>query len=270
MSNTDKETVVPGSPSGLMTMNQFLTNPTGFGSAGVARRDIIRRDLYGRFRVMLSKTGGSLPTRIYKGKEGYIFRVSVPSEKHASVSYDVLIHSKRPEGEQVGLTVGDWEIQFFSNALNFTFTYAYVTAKAGLLWEPVRRKCSPESLRTPPKTRNPVEELGFEKSVYFTLLWLREAGWHRLNLLEAHSTKSTLEGILQDVATSEQKIKEYRAADKLASEGKKAAMAAKRGNKPPPTANEARKVPMTRKSSTTKGAPDVKQTKRVQSTKKKR
>ena len=62
-------------------------------------------------------------------------------------------------------------------------------------------KCLPKALSEPPTVRNPSESLGFEKSILFALLWLKERGILNFKILMDSIGKNKL-----DVRSEERRV----------------------------------------------------------------
>ena len=65
-------------------------------------------------------------------------------------------------------------MKVFSNSPNFTFTYAYVFNKEGFVIDWMKSRMSQRSLNEEPVKRNPDQGFGFEKSIYFSILFFQE------------------------------------------------------------------------------------------------
>lgn len=193
-----------------MTMENYLINPVGHKSASVARRDIIIANLEGRYRKMRReiKFGWKVDVFMSSFDGCYYFKFKIPSEEIEKLFYDVVIKFNPPEAKKRYLTLNQYNIQLFSNAANFTFTYAYIFNLQNLLIPELKYKLSQKSLNDPPKKRNPQEDIGFEKSVYYALLYMKE--------LEIHKFKSIRNPIpykkeyIQNVSSFDVKFKEQK------------------------------------------------------------
>jgi hypothetical protein len=224
-----RKAYVPGEKPGDLTLGQFLTNPTGTGSSAVANRGRTIADLRARFDKLMRSNEGKMRARSFRDGSAFVVHVEVPSETFGQVKYDVLMEATPPEGEgSSSSTITDWTIRFWSNSPAFTFTYAHVVDKMGLLLPMARPKCSPASLTDEPKVRNPVQELGFEKSVYFAILYMRETGLTMVSKLGTVSINK--KELLDQVTSSDAKLAEFRKAQLDQSAGRKAAKSKELGS----------------------------------------
>lgn len=193
-----------------MTASQFLKNPTGKGSATVARRDRIILDMRTRFSYLYKKNKRNFKLKIFLHQENYYFYFQIPSEDYFKdgLHYDVIIEF-RPPNEKAAKTkdLNNYLIRFISNSPNFMFTYGYLYNKDDLLISWLSYKLGKKALTQAPVVRNPRHEYGFEKSVYFALLYLETNPKALKNPL--HLTLPNRQRIKKTFMPSDLKLKEY-------------------------------------------------------------
>lgn len=152
----------------------MIDNPSGSGSAFLASRRSIKKALDQGYSDIVHKSGRyfiAIPFMDING--GLLFRVKVPSEdyKHNKIAYDVFIEIE-PERPDRKLKASMREIRVYSNCPSFIFTYAYVFNKLDRIIPNFKDKIPKKALEEAPKIRNPVETLGFEKSIYYACRYL--------------------------------------------------------------------------------------------------
>ena len=143
----------------------MIDNPTGKGSGNVAARYRIRQAMSATYIKLLQKYRKQFYTVPYLYPDGRIlFHVKVPSEAYLinKISYDVLIEFENKPGTRLALR----NAKFFSNSPSFIFTYAYVFYHKDLVIPAFAGKLPSQCISQAPVIRNPVESLGFEKSIY--------------------------------------------------------------------------------------------------------
>ena len=198
-----------------MTAAQFLSNPTGKGSATVARRDRIKADMIARYESLYRKSRKNFGVRIFEHQDKFYYVFKIPSEFYHSenLQYDVIIEFRPPTKKHQADTLNRYHIRFFSNSPNFTFTYAYIYNQDDMLIKWMKPRISNTALKQPPEVRNPREEYGFEKSVYFALLFLKNHP-RLMNKRARNLTTNSKRTIISNSKTSNQKLKEYNEAKK--------------------------------------------------------
>ena len=199
----------------LLTMQSFLINPTGKHSANIARRDRIRADLTARFQKLYREQRKNFSVTFFRlpKDQKVVCRITVPSEELNKVNftYDTMVEFTYPPSAQ-GLptsvnfdSLKHMSIRVFSNSPGFTFTYAYVFNQEDLIIDWMKPRLSRRSLTEAPDKRNPDYTLGFEKSLYFSMLYLQEFSRTHPKLYMNDWSKMS---IMRAIPTANQKLEE--------------------------------------------------------------
>lgn len=156
-----------------MTFKEWVTNPSGKGSAVMSTKQMYR-DLYDKkLNLLVLKEGNDFKYTLYKSKDerAFYIHIKIPSEVVSKFYYDVVImfYTINP-AYAVGTTLNHYDMKVFSNSPDFMFTHAHAYLKQGLLFEDMSSKLPKESLRNVAKERNPKDEIGYIKSIYFTYM----------------------------------------------------------------------------------------------------
>lgn len=157
-----------------ISLRQMVDNPTGKGSGNVAARYRIRQSMSAMYIKVLQKYRKQFFAVPYLYQDGRIlYHVKVPSEAYNlnKISYDVLIEFENQPGSRLALR----NAKFFSNSPSFIFTYAYVFNQKDILVDTFKNKLPIQCLTVPPIVRNPVESLGYEKSIYIAGRYLLDS-----------------------------------------------------------------------------------------------
>lgn len=204
-----------------ISVNQLLKNPSGKYSAYFGRRDLIIQNMEDRFYNILKKKK-EFKTKIYRDGDSYFYVLKVPSETLEDFYFDVVIEAfPVSEGFKTDFSINNYNVRLFSNSPNFIFTYAYVYNKTDTLIEFLKEKISDRALEEEPKVRNPIESYGYEKSVYFALLYLKEKGLNVKSKADKESKKLDKKEILKEVLDSDAMLKKYNIAKNKEKEQKK-------------------------------------------------
>jgi hypothetical protein len=194
----------------VMTMTQLIQNPTGPYSAYFARRDLTIRNLEERYRSLMQQRGSDLKLKQLRDKDDYYFFFKIPSETYEKLHYDVVIKfSPIVDQSKSDFSLNNYRVQLFSNSPNFVFTYAYVYNQDDMLIDFLKPKISEKALTEAPGIRNPIQSYGFEKSVYFALLYIKG---NRLNVKSSgnwsQADKLNRKDLLKAVDGSEEKMRQ--------------------------------------------------------------
>ena len=158
----------------LISLRQLVDNPTGKGSAYVAKRSMIKQGLNATYLKILQRYRKQFYAVPYTYPDGRImFHVKVPSESYNinKISYDVLFEFDNNRAKALPLR----NVRCFSNSPSIIFTYAYVFYKKSLIIPAFLRNLPTECKTLPPAIRNPVESMGWEKSIYIAARYLLDS-----------------------------------------------------------------------------------------------
>lgn len=207
----------------VLTFKQFLQNPTGPYSAYFGKRVEIINNLENRFSKLLSSRMKDFTCKLYKEKEDYYFHVTVPSETFKEITYDIVVKlTPSNDACKSESSLFNYKCQFFSNSPAFVFTYAYVFNKDGNLINFLSNKISAKALKEEPNIKNPVQIYGYEKSLYFAMLYIKYKFYHiKTNILSLQKTLNKKE-LLKNIDHSDKKLAEYQKYKKIEAINKKA------------------------------------------------
>lgn len=162
-----------------MTFKEWVANPSGKGSAVMSTKTMYREMYNKKFNLVLLREANKFTYTLYKSKDEYNYYIDfkIPSEVIKNFYYDVLIEfsTKNPAFSVTG-TLDKYDIRVFSNSPDFMFTHAHAYNKTGLLFTDAISKLPKESVTKVAKERNPKDEIGYVKSIYFAFLLMQQRG----------------------------------------------------------------------------------------------
>jgi hypothetical protein len=190
-------------------MNRLLQNPSGPYSAYFARRDLTIRNLNDRY-LQMQKEKKEFKLEIFSEKDDYYFYFKVPSETYEKLFYDVVLKFTPVETQsKFDMTLNNYAVNLFSNAPNFLFTYAYVYNQDGIIVDFLLDKISDKALNEPPNMKNPIQSYGFEKSVYFALLYIKNNRLHIKSAINYRAKPLDRKKLFKAVDSTDEKLKQY-------------------------------------------------------------
>jgi hypothetical protein len=197
-----------------MKLSEFSTNPSGAGSSYLYSRDAIRADIARRY-ASLRESGGKFDISVYSWKDDpkrKVFHVKVPSESVPGFYFDIVLDVIGGFTSRRAFLGSD--VQVFSNSPSWTFTYAYVAKKVGLVVPWLEGKVGDFALSTPPRETNPPEALGFEKTTSMALAFILDtegflaaASAPTLKKKQFTSSIRDCQQIVSDYQTAEKKVR---------------------------------------------------------------
>jgi hypothetical protein len=202
----------------IITLHQFLTNPTGSRSSFVGKNKEIKENLNMRYKNILSKNNGKLYNEIYYDNKGhtYWFYFKIPSETFDELYYDVVLEfvPDKREYENNSL-IEDYSINFFSNSPHMMFTYTYVLKENKITVPSLEKakKYSKTALTKKPKVTNPVQIFGFEKSCYYACKYIDDNKLYKKELINKNlkiiKTNKDIINFYNSIKSQEAKFEEY-------------------------------------------------------------
>lgn len=211
-------------PEELLSLDEVITNPTGRGSANVARRDVIKENLKARFEKDILRKG--VRFEVYTEGEGFVIHSKIPSESYPDLHYDCVIKISPREGLEESRSVKSYDTSFFSNIPVFGYTYAYALYHLNWIIPETYEKFERVHFKEAPNERNPLQEFGFEKSIYFTLLYMSHQQFFLRSRLERFSRgEINWRNFLAGIPSLDEKLAQHNRARKKAEKIKKAAKA---------------------------------------------
>lgn len=189
-----------------MTMEEYLSNPMGKGSA-VPMSGQIKSALDTQYNELRSK----IICNWYLYKEDSLVAVLKIPSRSVDLFYDVIVEfDLKSIPEEKNLT-NFCNFRVFSNCPSFVFTYAYTFYKKNLLCKWAMSKYSNEVLSQSPDIRNQYQIINFERSLYFAFKYL--SGYGRNNIRNLKSTAAKEDNyttMLRWVVTSDEILERYR------------------------------------------------------------
>lgn len=160
-----------------MTFDGYIKSPNG---SRVFTNKQVYYDLYkDKLDKILVRETGKIKYDLYEDKKKgtYYIHMKVPSEPIAKFYYDVVIefYTNDPKLKD-SKSVKDYFIKFYSNDPAFVYTFAHAMAKNNLFIDDLSEKMSKKPLKSKGIERNPKDEIGYVKSLYFAYLTILRYG----------------------------------------------------------------------------------------------
>ena len=157
-----------------MTFDEYIKNPMGSKSSVMSNRQMYKElytDKWGKITV---RENGIVRFKLYKSGEDYFIHIKIPSEVIPKFYYDTVIRLYL-KNKMTGIvkSLSSYDVQFFSNDPSFIYTFAHAFKKAGLLIKDLEYKINPIALKTKAVEKNPKDQVGYVKSLYFAYLVMK-------------------------------------------------------------------------------------------------
>jgi hypothetical protein len=134
--------------------------------------------------------------KVFKEKEDYFIYAKVPSESNDEypdskpIHYDVIIQLSPPNKASLAWTdIREYDAKVYANIPSFVFTFNYVYHFRRALITMPNGFYTQKAVMERPRVRNPLNLLGIEKSLWFTIFYLDD---HRM------FKRSNIDSLLKD------------------------------------------------------------------------
>ena len=162
-----------------MTYNDYIKNPMGKKNAVFSKRELYYGLYSDKFDKILVRENGKITYNQFVDKKNdkYYIYIKIPSEVIAKFYYDVVIEfsSTNPLSKGVQNLEG-YDVRFFSNDPAFVFTFAHAFITNDVFITELKPKMSKLAVKTVATEKNPKDELGYVKSLFFAYLFIKQRG----------------------------------------------------------------------------------------------
>lgn len=192
-----------------MKIREYLTNPAGKGSSIFGDQSSIK-ERYSEEAKSLLESGKGAPNMYSLRNRYLIFYYQLQSksgEKYGKdLHYDILILVDTKAITLENSKLMDMDFRVFSNSPSFLYTYLNLFNKKDLLIDWTKKMYDKETLRKSAKTRNSYGIIGYERSLYITLLLIQQSysNFNMADLMKAASTISSTDTIIHMIQSQSQ------------------------------------------------------------------
>ena len=202
-----------------MTFDEYIQNPMGRENAVISNR-IMYRNLYTeKLDKILVREAGKIDIKAYQVGKRYICYLKIPSEVVPKFYYDVLIEFTPPKGLFTEADLKKYTVRFYSNDPSFVFTFAHAFIKNDMFIKDFEDKMSKKAIKDKAKEKNPYDQVGYVKSLYFAYLIMSRRGYFsKTRYVDTYSEKA----LKREITDADKKIQDREdAAKSLSAQRKK-------------------------------------------------
>lgn len=195
-----------------MTFEQYINNPMGKNNAvlNANAREIMRKNYSAKFDNILLREHGKIEYYLYNDskRNTYWVHIKVPSEVCKDFYYDVVLKFYADASiEDGGKDLFKYKVNFYSNDPSFVYTYAHVFLKNGLFIKELSSKMSKDALRKQAKEKNPGNNVGYVKSLYFAYLIMKNRNLNKISKFNSESKDLDPRYLLSQIENADEKIR---------------------------------------------------------------
>lgn len=162
-----------------MTFDQYIQNPMGIKNSVISNREMYRNMYVLKLDAIMVREMGKINYFLYVDNNKYYAYIKVPSEVVEKFYYDVIIEFTPAKGAKPSKSLKDYNVRFYSNDPAFVYTFAHAFIKNKMFITEYSDKMSREAIKNRAKIKNPMDTVGYVKSLFFAYLIMK-----RFNLFE--------------------------------------------------------------------------------------
>lgn len=194
-----------------MTFDNYILNPAGKNNAvlNATAREAMRTAYINKFDAILLREKGNINYRLYKNEKTnrFIAHFMIPSETVDRFYYDTIIEFYTDKNvEESGNNLFKYNVRFYSNDPSFVYTYAYVFNKNDMFIKELKPKMSKKAIKEGADEKNPNNQIGYVKSIYFAYLFMRMRSLNNIDTFKAVASKLDFNILLANVMDADIKI----------------------------------------------------------------
>lgn len=185
-----------------MTFDQYIQNPMGVKNAVISNREMYRTMYTEKLNKILVRESGKVVYYLYKSNKKYYAYLKIPSEVVPNFYYDVIIEFSEPkDGIKItDRTLRNYEARFYSNDPSFVFTFTHAFIKNGMFLDSFKDKMSKEAVKQNADEKNPTNQIGYVKSLYFAYLIMNQRGLFNKILYVERYVERNLKSMVMDAS----------------------------------------------------------------------
>lgn len=193
-----------------MTFEEYIRNPMGIANSVISNREMYKKLYTDKLDKILLREVGKLEYYCMKESKGsnskdvYWCYLKIPSENVSDFYYDVIIKLIPKKGALESYSIKEYDVQFFSNDPSFVFTFAHAFIKNKMFIPEYLDKMSKEAVQKKAEVKNPHNQVGYVKSLYFAYLIMDQRGlFHKMRYNDTYNENA----VKRKVMNASKKIK---------------------------------------------------------------
>lgn len=193
-----------------ITLEQYIINPQVKSNAvlNATAREAIRGKYIQKYDAILVRERGRIDYTLYKDSKNNRFfaHFKIPSETVEKFYYDTVLEFYTDENITNTTDLFKYYVKFYSNDPAFVYTHAHAFSTNDLFISELVSKMSRKALRTEAKEKNPYNQIGYVKSIYFAYLTMKAKGLNHVDKFEAESKNFSKISLISSITDADKKV----------------------------------------------------------------
>ncbi len=161
-----------------MTVKQLMDLPLDPYERSVMSKEKIKTKLFSDYMNNIQQFIRLVELKENIPEKTLYVRMIVPSEIFGDkLMYDVCFLFHNVNTDLKSINPHDTTVQLYANAPAFMFTFAHIFYKNNLIDPSLKRYVSEIAIKVPPNKTNPKGLFGYDKSVFYALIYLTKNGF---------------------------------------------------------------------------------------------
>lgn len=190
-----------------MTFDQYIANPMGIKNSVFSGREMYRGLYSEKLDKVLVREVGKIKHRLFRNKDEFFVFLKIPSELIEKFYYDVVVQFYTDDTSiKMSRSLKDYNVKFYSNDPSFVFTFAHAMITNEMFIKDLVPVMSKDAVKHTAKEKNPKNEVGYVKSLYFAYLIMKNYSLFDKVNYETYGEKYDKKELLKDITHADIKI----------------------------------------------------------------
>ena len=190
-----------------MSFDQYIANPMGIKNAVFSNREIYRNLYTEKLDKILVREVGKVKYKLYKNGDEFLVYLKIPSEPIEKFYYDVVIQFYTDDiAIKSSRSLKDYYVKFYSNDPSFVYTFAHAMLTNDMFIRDLVPRMSKQAVKKAATEKNPKNEIGYVKSIYFAYLIMRNYSLFEKINYETYGEKYNKKRLLEEIVHADIKI----------------------------------------------------------------
>ena len=206
------------------SFKDYINNPLGNKNAVFSAREMYKNMYTEKFNLIMVRENSKIDYYLYKDDKkennNYYIHLKIPSERLQGFYYDVFIQFIPTKTSELENTLDNYIVKFFSNDPSFVYTFAHSFIKNEMFVNDMKSKMSKIAVKRNADIKNPDNQIGYVKSLYFSYLFMKMRGL--FNKVHYESAEKYYKSrVLSNIDDADEKMRLQREADEAAKKARK-------------------------------------------------
>lgn len=190
-----------------MSFDQYIANPMGIKNAVFSNREIYRKLYTEKLDKVLVREVGKIKYNLYRNGDEFLVHLKIPSEPIEKFYYDVVIQFYTDDiAVKASRSLKDYYVKFYSNDPSFVYTFAHAMLTNDMFIRDLVPRMSKQAVKKAATEKNPKNEIGYVKSIYFAYLIMRNYSLFEKVNYETYAEKYDKKKLLGEIVHADIKI----------------------------------------------------------------